>query len=153
MSEPSPTIFNHMERVYDELVSRAALDNGGTVKFEGSKVEAFRAVGVSQGYYTQIFESLTEMGCIEQVRRGAGHFGTIMLLHHRPEYEAFSEIYQKRLTKSRPLDTIQQQLNDMQRRLPEVDIQSFMISLDQRLAEIEARLEQIERREENEFAS
>jgi len=142
----TPTIFYHMTRMYDELESRAALDSDGKLKFEGSKVEAFRALNVSQGYYTEIFDSLTEMGCIEQVRRGAGHQGTVIFLHHKPTMDQFTQIYRGVLTKASPLDTIRQQINDVNRRLPDIDLKSFILSLDQRLGAIEARLDQIERK-------
>jgi hypothetical protein len=132
--------------MYDELESRAALDSDGKLKFEGSKVEAFRALNVSQGYYTEIFDSLTEMGCIEQVRRGAGHQGTVIFLHHKPTMDQFTQIYRGVLTKASPLDTIRQQINDVNRRLPDIDLKSFILSLDQRLGAIEARLDQIERK-------
>ena len=70
MSKLTPAIFHHMLSVYGELEARAApLDNGDTLRFEGSKVEAYRAANVSQGYYTQIFDSLEEMGSIEQMGR------------------------------------------------------------------------------------
>lgn len=141
-----PTIFVHMARMYDELENRSSLDSDGKMKFEGSKVEAFRALNVSQGYYTEIFDSLTEMGCIEQVRRGAGHQATVIYLHHKPTMDEFTSIYRGVLTKPSPLDTIRQQMESMNRRLPDIDLKGFILSLDQRLGAIEARLDKIERK-------
>ena len=132
--------------MYDELENRATLDSDGRMKFEGSKVEAFRVLSVSQGYYTEIFDSLTEMGCIEQARRGAGHQPTVIYLHHKPTIDEFTEIYRGVLTKPSPLDTIRQQINDVNRRLPDIDLKGFILSLDQRLGAIEKRLEQVERK-------
>lgn len=142
MSEQIPAIFNHMAAMYNELESRAEPHENGTLKFEGAKTDAFRALGVSQGYYTTIFDSLTEMGCIEQIRRGSGGQGSVILLHHPPEFDEYVSIYRTRLTRPSPLDTIRQQVKDMQRRLPEIDLNSFILSLDKRLTEIEERLEQ-----------
>jgi len=140
-----PAIFTHMAHMYDELEKRAApLDNGDTLKFEGSKVEAFRAIGVSQGYYTKIFDALTAMGCIEQVKRGSGRQGSVILLRHKPEYDEYVGIYEKRLTKPTELDTVRQQVKDLQRRLQGVDINGFILSFDRELTEIKARLDAIE---------
>lgn len=145
MNDQVPMIFTHMGTVYNELASRSErLDKGDILKFEGSKVEAFRATGISQGYYTEVFDSLTEMGCIEQIRRGAGHQATVIYLHHEPEYDQYMSIYTKRLTKRSPLDTIQQRISDMEGRMPGIDLDGFILSLDLRLAEIEARLDKIE---------
>lgn len=143
-----PAIFKHITLMYDELESRAApLDDfGGTaiMKFEGSKVEAFRAIGVSQGYYTKIFDSLAEMGCIEQVRRGSGQQGSVILLHRKPVYDEFTGLYRKRLTRPTELDTVRQQVKDLQRRLQGVNVNDMFLSLNERLDQIEARLDKLD---------
>jgi hypothetical protein len=141
MADEIPAIFGHMAAMYGELESRAEPHENGTLRFEGSKVDAFRGLKISQGYYSTIFDSLTEMGCIEQVRRGSGGQGSVILLHHPPVFDEYTSIYRTRLTRPTPLDMIRQQVSDMQRRLPDIDLNSFLLSLDQRLTEIEERLE------------
>jgi hypothetical protein len=139
------TLYEHALSVYNELQNRAGEpDKHGKMRFEGSKVEAYRAVGVSQAYYSQIFDSLTELGCIEQVRRGASGHPSVIVLHYPPDPGAFAEVYRAVLTKPHPLDTIREELDELRRRLPDIDINSFIISLDARLTEYEGRLARLE---------
>lgn len=145
--DPVPKLFEHATSVYNELAQRARLDNGeidGTLRFEGSKVEAFRAVKISQMYYTPIFDLLTELGCIEQVRRGTSSQPSVIVLHKPPVLEEFTASHTKVLTKPTPLDTLRQQIEDMRRRLPDIDLNSYILSLDTRLSDLEARLSKIE---------
>lgn len=141
----TPKLYEHTLAMYNELRNRAEpLDNGDTMRFEGSKVEAFRAIGVSQAYYSPIFDALTELGCIEQIQRGASRLPSVILLHHPPESEDFAAIYHVALTKPTPLDTIRQEVDDLRRRLPEIDVKSFIVSLDARMTDIESRLARLE---------
>jgi hypothetical protein len=145
MTETIPAIFGHMERMFDELKNRAAFDTSGKVKFVGSKVEAFRAIGVSQGYYTKIFDALVEMGCIEQVQRGAGNQPSVILLHKRPTLDEYQGMYRSRLTRPTELDILRQQFKDLQRRFQGIDLNSMLLSLNQRLEQLEARLDKLEK--------
>jgi hypothetical protein len=152
MTEITPAIFKHMEHMYDELEDRAApldsgdtVGNGNTLRFEGSKVEAFRALKISQGYYSKIFDALTEMGCIEQIQRGSGKQGSIILLHKRPVLDEYAGMYKSRLTRPTQIDILRQRVNDMNRRLAGYDLNDMFLSLHQRLDQLEARLDKIER--------
>lgn len=152
-------LYEHALAMYNELASRAALDKAGTLRFEGSKVEAFRAIGVSQSYYSSIFDALTELGCIEQVQRGASHLPSVILLYHPPEREAMTETYSVAapvhvdLTKPISLDTLSQEVRELQGRLPDIDVKSFILSLDARLTDIEGRLARLEQGGGKGFAS
>jgi hypothetical protein len=142
---PTPKLYDHALAMYRELERQAEpLAKGATLRFEGSKVQAFRAIGISQSYYSPIFDALTELGCIEQVQRGASHLPSVILLHHPPDSDEFAEIYHVALTKPKPLDTLRQEMEDLRRRLPEIDVKSFVISLDARLTDIEGRLARLE---------
>lgn len=139
-------LIEHASVVYAALESRAKLDTDDRLVFEGSKVDAFREAKVSQGYYSMIFDTLIQAGCIEQVRRGGGRTPSLIVLHKPPSVGDFARIYQTPLTKPTPLDTLREQMDLLARRLPKVDVDSFIIRLDQRLTAIEARLDKIERR-------
>jgi hypothetical protein len=140
----SNKLFEHTLAVYDALAERA-LDRDGKLTFEGSKVEAYRSVNLSQSYYTSIFDALTEMGCIEQVQRGFARTPSVIVLHKRPVLSEFEGMYRGVLTKPTKLDTLRQQIENLERRLPSIDLDGYILSFDQRLSEIEARLSRIER--------
>lgn len=139
----TPKLFDHIVATYDEL-AKHALDKDGKLTFEGSKVEAYRSVNLSQSYYTPIFDALTEMGCIEQVQRGFARTPSVIVLHKRPVLSEFEGMYRGGLTKPTKLDTLRQQIENLDRRLPSIDLNGYIISLDQRLSELEARLSRVE---------
>ena len=132
-------LYEHMNKMYLYLD-----DNATENVFEGSKVEAFRALKISQAYYTPVFDSLTELGCIEQVQRGNSGRPSRIVLHKPPDLDEFNERYTKLLTTPKPHDTLQQQIDDVRRRLPDIDLNSYIVSLDNRLTDIEARLSEVE---------
>lgn len=140
----TPKLFDHIVATYDEL-AKHALDKDGKLTFEGSKVEAYRSVNLSQSYYTPIFDALTEMGCIEQVQRGFARTPSVIVLHKRPVLSEFEGMYRGVLTKPTKLDTLRQQIENLDRRLPSIDLNGYILSLDQRLSDIEARLSRVER--------
>jgi len=135
----TPKLFQHCERVYEALQEKATGDI-----FEGSKVEVFRSVGISQGYYSEVFDILTELGCIEQTRRGTSGQTSMIALHHPPELEEFRQMYRNSLTKRSPLDSIRQQVDDLRKGMPQVDVDSFIISVDGRLSDLESRVSDLE---------
>lgn len=139
-------LLDHCTTVYRALEKRAERDGTDKLVFEGSKVDAFREAKISQGYYSLIFDVMTEAGWIEQTRRGGGRNPSLIVLHRAPVAEELEQVYLSPLTKSTPLDTIRQQMEVLARRLPSVDVDSFIVSLDHRLTAIEARLDKIERR-------
>lgn len=130
-----PLMFQHATTLYEELVKRSKRG-----VFTGRKGDAFRAIGVSQGYYSALFNVLTELGCIEQTQRGSSRLPSVILLHHPPDAEDFVGAYQKSLTRSTPLDSLRQQVDNLARRLPQADLNDFILRTESRLAEIEKAL-------------
>lgn len=135
MSDDAPQLFQHAVKVYEAL--EAESEDG---VFKGKKVELFRRVGVSDGHYSQLFNTLEELGCIEQIQRGTAYSPTIIALHHPPDLETFRAAYKKVLTTPTPLDTMRQQIKQLEGRLPSVDIQSILANHETRLLDIEERL-------------
>lgn len=132
-----PRIFQHVLALYTHLNEQAK--NG---IFTGSKVAAFRAINVSQGYYSQLYGALEEMGCIETlvIGRGGGK-PTEVRLHYPPELDKFQEIYAKALTKPNSYDMLRQELKLLQGRLPDIDIPAVLLDFEQRISALEKSLE------------
>src|SRR5262245_19907629 len=106
-------MYEHTSLLYSELLSRA--DEGGM--FVGSKVEAFRATGLAQGYYSKLYGYLAELGCIVQVQRGSRRQSSIVQLVRPPTPEEFTALYASPLTKPKTLATLDEELLNVKRRL------------------------------------
>lgn len=137
--------YEHTLKLYEELDKRGKMGDDGVKVFDGSKVAAFRSLGISQAYYSRMFKALTELGCVEQVRRGTSHTTSILRLHHPPDPDDLKEVYASLLTKPDPTDTLRQEMEVLQRRLPSIDLNSFIVSVDRRLVDLERRLSEVER--------
>ena len=127
-------MYLHILALYTELKKRA----GDSDMFIGSKTEAYRATGLSQGYYSKLFHYLTELGCIVSVQRGSNRSDSIVQLVKPPELAAFKELATlTNLTKRTTLDTLSTEIEQLKRRLPEgVDLIAWMASIEARLADI-----------------
>lgn len=121
MTVSEPILLDHAIKLYEELKRRAATDSGGQLRFEGSKVEAFRACKISQAYYSVLFRELTESGCIEQLRRGDRHHPSVLLLHEAPTHERFSQTYKSDLTKPQTLATLREWVGQLQDRIERLE--------------------------------
>jgi hypothetical protein len=148
MTDQPPKVFEYALQLYRNL--EAESKDG---LWEGSKTAAFRNLGVSQSYYSRIYGTLQELGCIEQIHKGAGEgFGraSVLRLHHAPEIEPFGSTYaarkRQRLTIVTQVDTLRQDVEQLKGRLPEIDLNRYILSFEQRLTDIESRLAAIEGR-------
>jgi hypothetical protein len=131
--------FDDAAILYKELETRA---DGNA--FVGKKVEAFIATGLPQSRYSRLFYLLTETGCIVQVQRGNSLVPTVITLVHPPDPAAIEGAYVKRksLTTSTVPANIVQRVEAIEGRLPNIDLNSYIQSLDKRLEAIEARLDE-----------
>jgi hypothetical protein len=107
-------------RLYEELDRRAFDVPDGRV-FEGSKVEAFRATQISQGYYSLLFNQLVELGCIETLRKGGRHRPSIVLLYGAPNREQLAQNYRTRLTKPQTIDTMREWVSQLESRIERLE--------------------------------
>ena len=75
MPELIPAIFTHASNCYSLMQSQAHLEVRDEVSFrlfEGSGMQIVKRLGLSDAYYSKIFDVLKEMGCVEQLKRGGG---------------------------------------------------------------------------------
>lgn len=134
--------FEHLLDLYGRLESHA---QDGV--FEGSKVKIFREMKVSGGYYPRLYRMLSDMGCIEQTRKGTSAYPSLITLFHPPELDTYTSTYKrsrKRLTQKTDVAILRQQVETVARRLPQVDIDKYIVSFDTRLSDLEARIAALE---------
>ena len=121
MTAQDPSFIDHAIALYAELEKRSELDSDGKLKFEGSKVEAFRACGISQAFYSISFRVLDELGCTEQIRRGDRHHPSIVLLHGAPSREQLKESYRSDLTTPSTLATMREWVSQLEQRIMRIE--------------------------------
>ncbi len=132
-------IFKHGLALYDELSRVASQSKDG--RFYGSMVAAFQSTGASQSYYTRLFRTLEEKGCINTLvsgRGGGGRKSEIVLI--RPPVEEDFKLVPKssRLTKPPIDDTIGQRVRNIERRLPDTDLGQLLQDYEKRISTLES---------------
>lgn len=130
--------FEYCEEFYDILVkgSEPRVINGISLTvWEGSLVRAFDGMGVSQGYYSTIMDTLKALGCLTVIRRGSRAAPSLVALHHPPDDAEFLLLGQKDLTL--PARAARLSVSDTEGR----DIVKALENLDKRLQEVERILQ------------
>jgi hypothetical protein len=95
-------------------------------------------------HYGQTYYYLEELGCIEIVRDGAKLITRV--LKDVPAPDDFEQEIQfvRRLSSRRSLASIEQALVSLEERIPPINLNRFLLSLDTRVKEIEERLSILE---------
>jgi hypothetical protein len=126
LSQMTPAMYDHVCRVYAEMLRHAApdLEGEGRMMYEGHLTRLFRELRLSVPYYTQIKNLLTTMGCIEQVKRGGGNATSRWLLWREPSLEAFQEALGKKtfVNKGSKVSALEQQLRDLSKRVTVLEL-------------------------------
>lgn len=138
--------FERALKVYDTLDSLAKIVGESKV-FEGRKTDAFDASGVSRAYYTEVFDSLVESGSLVERQRGGGSRGQSKIeILSRPTRESFVQAGKRRhlTTTDSRAKILEQRVEDLNRRLPTIDLNSYIVAQEARIRGIEARLNVLE---------
>ena len=104
----SERLFEHALALYEYLEAHADADG----IYNGTKSEAFRSVRISQTYYSPIWFSLHELGCVETLSVGGHGRPSRIKLNHTPDADKFQAVYDRGLTKPSRYDTLEQQMRD-----------------------------------------
>jgi hypothetical protein len=149
MANKGTPVYEHALALYNELGKSVVHIPGSPLKFEGSLVAVFRALAISQSYYSPLFHTLKELGCIEVLvaARGGGGRPSQVLLHYPPDPDDFAAAWATRLTKTKvsPIMDLQLQINLIERRLPDIDLTEWILSIEQRLHSLEDTLREVQR--------
>lgn len=137
-STVEPRGFQRAMKLYKALEAEAV--DG---EFVGSKTRVYDSTGLSMTYYPHLWQLLTTMGCIEQTQRGNTQQPTRIKLLGAPKLEVFSAANDTVvLTRGVTLDTLRAKVASIEGRLPNIDLNRFLYSLDARLTQIEEWIEQ-----------
>lgn len=139
-----PAVYRHMQNFYRHMDENAedieyrestATDPLPVRAWTGELVRTARDLGISNSYYSQVTRSLEAMGCITLLRRGSQNVGSVVALHHPPEFESFNPD----LTRRREAATLTEQ------RLKNLETLVGGINVGEAMLEIQTRLEILER--------
>ena len=151
-----PKLFQHLTDLYNYLVDESYVDDatGADRTYSGSQRRTFDRLGLSHAYNPILYRALREMGCIEVVQRGHGRKPTILKLLRNPQITEFDEWKQtekveRPLTSRTSVSTIEQRLNLLEKRLPNIDLASWVIGVEGRLARLEGESGKTTKRKRN----
>ena len=116
MKSLGPMGVEYAVALYAELLNRATKpgEDSEIGIFEGSKVTAFRSLGISQTYYSILFSSLRDVGSIEDLRRGSKHQPSIVRLHGWPNRDELAKLYRSHLTRRTSADTMHERVTELE---------------------------------------
>lgn len=130
--------YSYLEALYKRLEAASEVVDDDSRIFEGSMTAEFKALKISQSYYSKLYAYLYELGCIEIVRRGNSNTLSVLKLLKPPTVEEFEHSY---LTNIKPRATLlEQRIAHVERRLPNVDIEQALASLAVRVETLEAQV-------------
>jgi hypothetical protein len=116
LSDALPKLYIHCDNVYRAMVKTARLpESDGSIVWEGHLTKFMEEqLGYSVSRYSRIVKTLTEMGCIEQKRRGSGRNNpSEWFLIGEPTLEAFEYYKQREGKKAYKVDVVKQHINDL----------------------------------------
>lgn len=132
-------MYEHAVDLYKEMEKTAK--NG---LYTGTKTGAYRAVGISQTYYTPLFRALEEMGSISVEYVGGRGKRVHIHLNKRPDAAEFAEAWRlESLTKGKSRATLESDVEAIRRRLPDIDIGAALLNIEGRLKYVEEALDKL----------
>lgn len=144
-----PKIIGYMAALYDLFSSEAqklpAEDGGDTVIWQGRLVATCLSVGIPEGYYKRVVDTLRKMECIEIVSRGRrGSTLTVIVLRHPPTEDLYEDAIVKSgwqdLTSTPSLDTLAGQIRDILKTIGGLDIRGAFKNHEDRVHELEEKI-------------
>jgi hypothetical protein len=138
MSEPNspPSApFVHCQSVFEKMQANAEEEiitkygqDGARVStptgfrvWVGYTTQLFQELELAAPYYTSTMRLLKAMGCVEQLQRGGGNAKSKWRIITEPTEDAFAVAAKLKRAGNGMTASLQQQLNDMQRRLVVVE--------------------------------
>jgi hypothetical protein len=129
----------------EENSSQKVIDGVPLIVFQGATTKMFRAMGVSQSYYSKIVAALKDLGCITVLKRGARGVDSLVALHHRPNEMEFLVRSKSDLTDTPQAARITQQIDKVARAVGggDFDVVAAIENLDRRVKELERGLREV----------
>jgi hypothetical protein len=138
------TLLRYCETVYDHLASTAKKNKEHGFLWEGKIVESFHACGISNAFYGKIMNTMYEIGCLKQVRRGARGVLTQIALLKRPTATDLENAHglESHLTKPTEYDRLSQRVSSVEGRLQGIELARVVANFDARLRTLEAKVKE-----------
>lgn len=136
-------LYEHTTALYRALDAAATTEivNGHNARvFRGSIVRAYRGLGISQGYYSEVRKGLIETSSITILRQGSRNAGSIIVLHNEPDEKSLEDVLTSDLTNASEASILHQQLRDVKRLIGSISIPDALFNIEQRLQVIEQQL-------------
>lgn len=119
--QPVSANYEHCRDVYEAMVQSGTteiIDETNVLVYEGYLTRLFTHLGLSVPHYTHVMKVLKQMDCVRQIRRGGGSSASRWLLIQAPSPDLYkSSSNRPSAAKKTSLSAIQQQLNDLARRV------------------------------------
>lgn len=119
----SSQIFKHCELVFRTMSEQAKpleVEGMEYAVYEGFLTKLFKDLGLAVPYYTQVMGELKRMKCVRQLKRGGGTSPSKWILFEAPTEQQFHAAPESALDimrRANPTAKLQQQINDLARRL------------------------------------
>jgi len=136
-------LYEHTTALYRSLDAAATTEivNDREARvFRGSIVRAFRGLGISQGYYSEVRKGLVETESITIIRRGSRNSPSVIVLHREPDKKTLEAIESSELTNDSEVAILLQELRDVKRLIGSISIPDALMNIEQRLQAIERQL-------------
>jgi hypothetical protein len=125
--ETVPALYEHCVRVYKAMLAEAnqvlgAQPDYHIVVYEGFLTQLItQQLNLSVPYYTRVKNSLTNMGCIKQLRRGGGTAPSQWEMITEPTVEAFMKQRPPKVTKPDKYTMLQDQITALGGRVTDLE--------------------------------
>ena len=142
-------IMGYMSALYDFMSTEAENQDqpieGEVLIWQGRLIRTCTSIGIPEGYYKRVVDTLRAMGCIELLNQGRrGKTLTAIALRYPPTRELYEEAIVKSgwedLTAGVSFDTLVADVRNLQRQIGGIDIQAALVELDKRFRKIETAL-------------
>lgn len=141
-----PKIVTYMGALYEKMSNEAnEIGEEPVLIWQGKLIETCLSVGIPQGYYKKVVDTLRAMGCVEMITRGRrGNTPTTIALRFPPTLELYDEAIVKSgwdaLTDAPSFDTVVAQLKDVKEQVGGFHIPSVLAEIHDRLSKLEQRV-------------
>ena len=151
-----PKIIGYMGALYEafrqnasELPVDSARPDEKFLVWQGRLIETCTSVGIPQGYYKRVIDTLRSLGCIEMLVRGTrGSTQTTLALRHPPTLEAYEDAIVKSgwqgLTEAVSLDTLAADVRNLQQRIGGIDWLAINKNFEDRLQGLETAVKELQ---------
>lgn len=143
------TLLRYCLLVYHALEKDAKPDNGYNLLWEGKLVALFSSLGISNAHYGKVLKTMYEIGCLQQVRRGARNVSSLIALHGEPTEAHIKGVVSLDRDLTPPSDSakLERRVKEIEGRLQGIDVHKMVQSTDERIRVLERKVAELNAKE------